>query len=435
MYSNVLQMINIIFFILLGVSVVLMCVKIFAHIYSLMPAVKLKEAKENHKYAILVPARNESHVINNLLSSLDSQKYPKDKFDIYVIVEREDDPTIQICKQYSNCMHFIRPNLNVKTKGAALDQMLKYLLESGKMEEKGYEAVFVFDADNVAADNFLYEMNKTFDAGYELAMCYRNSSNWNGGWVASCSALTFSMINTFNNKFRSRFTERVLVCGTGFFLSTRIIKELGGYPFHCLTEDVELSNWAALNNIKGAYNENTEIFDEQPSSWNVQWNQRVRWIKGHMQVTKKYQKALLKKSITEHDNKFGKLEFAYNILPVAFVVVSLILYCLSMLTMGFIGLFSHQATSIWVMPFIYFGASIFGLYFFLMLYTAAMLLVERKHSNITVGNATRTVFVNPFFMSLWLPIAIFAFFKKEISWKVIEHKGSIDQSEEVEETN
>ncbi len=70
-----------------------------------------------------------------------------------------------------------------------------------------------------------------------------------------------------------------------------------------------------------------------------------------------------------------------------------------------------------------------------MLYTAAMLLVERKHSNITVGNATRTVFVNPFFMSLWLPIAIFAFFKKEISWKVIEHKGSIDQSEEVEETN
>ena len=181
MYSQILNIVNYIIIGLMCLSLVLMCVKIAAHIYGLMPAVKLPEAKTNHKFAILIPARNESHVINNLLQSLQKQEYPKDKYDIYVIVESADDPTNEICKQYENTQVFVRPNLDIKRKGAALDQMLKYLLENNISKEKGYEAYFVFDADNIVAPNFLFEMNKTFDAGYELAMCYRHCSNWNGG--------------------------------------------------------------------------------------------------------------------------------------------------------------------------------------------------------------------------------------------------------------
>ena len=41
--------------------------------------------KKNH-FAILVAARNEENVIGNLVKSLKNQNYPKDKYDIYVIV-------------------------------------------------------------------------------------------------------------------------------------------------------------------------------------------------------------------------------------------------------------------------------------------------------------------------------------------------------------
>ena len=116
MYSQILNIVNYIIIGLMCLSLVLMCVKIAAHIYGLMPAVKLPEAKTNHKFAILIPARNESHVINNLLQSLQKQEYPKDKYDIYVIVESADDPTNEICKQYENTQVFVRPNLDIKRK-------------------------------------------------------------------------------------------------------------------------------------------------------------------------------------------------------------------------------------------------------------------------------------------------------------------------------
>ncbi len=424
MYSQILNIVNYIIIGLMCLSLVLMCVKIVAHIYGLMPAVKLPEAKSEHKFAILIPARNESHVINNLLQSLKDQKYPKDKYDIYVIIEREDDPTNEICKQYENTHVFVRPNLDVKTKGAALDQTLKYLLENNIAKEKGYEAYFVFDADNIVAPNFLHEMNKTYDAGYELAMSYRNSSNWNGGWIASCSALTFSMVNTFENKFRAKFSQKVIVSGTGFFIAHRVIEELGGYPFYSLTEDMELSSFAALNNIKGAYNENTEIFDEQPENFKLQWNQRVRWVKGHMQVGKKYNKLILKEFFRSREQRLGKLEFALNIVPVAVPVCSVLLYAITCLVLGIVGASLQVDKALWIQAFIQFGIANVGTYLFLMFYTLAILLAEKKHCNITPKNAFITVLANPFFMALWLPIGVFAMFKKQVSWKVIEHSGA-----------
>ena len=37
---------------------------------------KFKPAKHNHKYAVLIPARNEEPVIGNLINSIKKQDYP-----------------------------------------------------------------------------------------------------------------------------------------------------------------------------------------------------------------------------------------------------------------------------------------------------------------------------------------------------------------------
>lgn len=46
---------------------------------------KINNSKKNH-FAILIAARNEEEVIGNLIKSLKKQNYPKDKYDIYVII-------------------------------------------------------------------------------------------------------------------------------------------------------------------------------------------------------------------------------------------------------------------------------------------------------------------------------------------------------------
>lgn len=421
MYLKVLEVANWVIVALLCVSALLLLYKIFFHIYGLFPAKKFKQAKSQHKFAILVPARNESNVINSLLKSFSNCDYPKELFDIYVIVESEKDPTVEICKNYKNVVSFVRPNLDIKTKGGALDQIIKHLVNDGIAEQKGYDAYFVFDADNVIAPNFLSEMNKAFDEGYEFCLGYRNSKNWNDGWIASCSALTFSMINTFQNKCRARFTQNILVSGTGFYMSSRIINNLAGWPFYTLAEDVEISNYAVMHNIKATYNEYAEYFDEQPTNLKTSWNQRLRWVKGYSQVHKKYHKEMFKSALFSRENRICKFEFSINIIPMLVPIASVFLYIVFMLVLGFVGLGLKVPAVEYQTAFINFGFACLGLYSFFFLYTMALLLAERKHINITFFNGVITCFMNPFFLAIYIPIFINSLFKKEVKWTQINH--------------
>ncbi|MCQ2382974.1 MAG: glycosyltransferase family 2 protein, partial [Clostridia bacterium] len=42
----------------------------------------------------------------------------------------------------------------------------------------GYEAFFIFDADNVLDKNYFASMNKVYDSGYKVATSYRNTKNF-----------------------------------------------------------------------------------------------------------------------------------------------------------------------------------------------------------------------------------------------------------------
>ena len=58
--------------------------------------VPVPHSDKKSKFAILIAARNESHVIGNIFKSLKEQTYDKDYFDVWAIVESEEDPTCQI---------------------------------------------------------------------------------------------------------------------------------------------------------------------------------------------------------------------------------------------------------------------------------------------------------------------------------------------------
>lgn len=53
------------------------------------------------------------------------------------------------------------------------------------------ECFFVFDSDNLVSTNYFKEMNKVFDAGYEVSTSYRQSKNFDTNWISGCSSLTF----------------------------------------------------------------------------------------------------------------------------------------------------------------------------------------------------------------------------------------------------
>ena len=81
-----------------------------------------KEKNNKGKFAILIPARDESRVIEELLSSILNQTRKIDSDDVYVIVEEESDKTVEIVKNknmnivfytfYCTCMFIKFDTLN-----------------------------------------------------------------------------------------------------------------------------------------------------------------------------------------------------------------------------------------------------------------------------------------------------------------------------------
>ncbi len=134
-------------------------------------------AAKNHRYAVVISARNEGNVVGYLIESLKKQTYPAEFVDIFVVADNCDDNTAQVARD-AGAIVYERTNDELVGKGYALDWLFTAIGED--YAEKQYEAYIVFDADNVVAPTFVEEMNKVFDNGYRVITSYRNSKNYGG---------------------------------------------------------------------------------------------------------------------------------------------------------------------------------------------------------------------------------------------------------------
>jgi len=417
MMYEIFRQANFIFYIMLAFSGLLIGYRFIYHFYGLFATRKYPCAKANHKYAIIIPARYESSVIEETLISIQKQDYPAHLIRTFVIVESPEDPTCEICSRYNNVEVFMRPDLKVKTKGGALKQFFSAMSKN----KHGFDAYFIFDADSVLSSSYIKEMNKCFDGGYKMALGFRNSKNWNGGWVAACSSALYIGFNTNHNKFRSRFFKTSVITGTGFYIAHEIIENIGGWTFETFTEDLEISLFAALNNINIAYNEKAEFFDEQPHTLRISRKQHVRWLRGYHQIAPLRRK-VMKNAVKERN--IGKLEMSVSIAPVLMSVISIALYIVFAVGFGLVAYINGFEG--YYIAFRAVFIVLMCVYLFFVVYFFAVILGELRCINIKFWNAVRASFMNPIFFSLFIPCYFIYIFKKDVEWKPIERTVSID---------
>ena len=411
---------SIVFLSILALSVLFLMPRFIYAILGFGKRIKFNpKTDKKTKFAVLIPARNESNVIADTLKALTLQDYPKELYDIFVIVKEKNDKTISISKMYDAKALVAE---NQKCKGDALDYAIKHIYEN----ELKYDAFLIFDADNILAPNFLSEMSVAVESGYDMGGGYLNSKNWNDGFVASSSALTFRLLGTLTNKGRAKLGVNCIFSGTGFFIAEHVIAEHKCWPFKTLTEDYELSLYATQHNLKTTYVETAEFLDEQPTKMKTSIKQRVRWVKGFLQVRKKYSKSLLKSFFKDKENKWSKLEQTFGLMPVATIITSLIVY----IFLQFGLLIAALATGISAMPYLLTIFRTVGItYCLLIIFTAVQFVGDIKRINITSKNLIKTLILNPIFMALYIPIAIKAMFTKEIKWDKIEHGKAVKMIE------
>lgn len=374
--------------------------------YLVMPRCYLKPKKYNNKkrYCILIPARYESKVINNLLLSITKQTTKINPKDIYIIVESIKDKTVDIAKQY-NMNIILRENLSLKRKGYALNDAVTYILK----KQIHYDAYFIFDADNILDKDFIKNMEKSINEGYDIGIGYRNTKNSNT-LVSASSALTFSMINTMLNERKNKYHNNLTISGTGYYIKGSIIEEWNSFPFHSLTEDYELTLYAILHNLTTTYNKKAIFYDEQPDNFNVSLKQRTRWVKGYFEARKKYINKISKSEIKNDPNFASKVNAFLGVTPYIYIIIGLLIILVNILITKGITTFLCYLTIFLLL-----------IYTVLSIFTIIMLKKEKNSLNISKSMKIKVIFYNPIFMFSYIICLLRTIFIKDIKWDKIDH--------------
>lgn len=380
-------------------------------IISLCSLVKLKdkpiiEDKQN-RFMAIIPAHNEESVIKNLVDSLTKQNYPKELYDIYVIADNCTDKTAEIARN-AGAIVYERFDEEHKTKGHALNWFLNQKIE----EDAPYDAFCVFDADNIAHEDFLKNMNKKLCQGEDVVQGYRDIKNPTDSWISAGYAIFYWMMNRFYHLARYNVGLSPLINGTGFMVKFDVIKPTG-WDTQTLTEDIEFSLKRIIAGKKLGWATDAIVYDEQPVGFKQSWSQRSRWTVGHIQCIEHYTKDLARAT---KENKT-----LMNLDGLLYILGSIPMFILTLVLLG-INFIMYIANGITTLELIDSILRYLIPTFLLPIGTAILIMILDKKP---IKKMWKGLLCYPLFLGSWLIINFKSLFKRETKWEKIEHVRDI----------
>src|SRR5574344_177330 len=306
--------VNNILLILIGIA---FTAQLFFIIFFFVKKTSFPKAKSYHKFAIIIPARNESEVIGRTVKELlTKQNYPKDKFDIYVVADNCTDNTDVVARS-AGATVFIHHDDEPSHKRAS------YAIQYGMQEilklDKDYECYIKFDADNLADSNFISVMNDAYEGGVECARCMENSSNINQNMTSKCSAIYYLRDCRLACRVRERVGLDKMINGAGMMFSARIAKEINGWDAMSTSDDAEFGILRLLDGERIHYVEDAIVYEDQSSTLKETWNRYVRIGHGLNHLFWKYGFRMLFKFLMTFRLSFLDLFLQLFFIPMAFL--------------------------------------------------------------------------------------------------------------------
>lgn len=253
-------------------------------------------ARRQHRYAIVIAARNEEAVIGRLLESIRLQDYPSELLTVFVVADNCTDGTAQAARS-GGAVCYERCDPDHRTKGYALEYLFSCIARDYGTD--AFEGYFVFDADNLLNRDYVSRMNEAFDAGERIVTSCRASKNFGDNWISASYALHWLRTVRMEHRARSVFGLATRIQGTGFLFASELVKN--GWHYTSLTEDRAFTADAVAAGYPISYCDAAVFYDEQPVSLRIALRQRIRWTKGHLQAFAETGWPLWKHVFTSHD--------------------------------------------------------------------------------------------------------------------------------------
>jgi cellulose synthase/poly-beta-1,6-N-acetylglucosamine synthase-like glycosyltransferase len=360
------------------------------------------------RFAVMISAHNEETVIAPLIDSLVNQKYPKDLYDVHVIADNCTDHTREVAQKHGAIVH-VRVNQEKRGKGFAIEWMLEKLWKWPVQ----YDAVVMFDADNLVAPDFLRAMNDKICEGHQVIQGYLGVKNPFDTWVSVSMGISYWYSNRMWQNARQNLKLSSSLGGTGLCIEMALLKEMG-WEATGLTEDLEFGVRCVEKGIVPIWAHDAKVYDEKPTTLLASMRQRLRWMQGHFHCAKHHMVPLIIAGIKERD--FVKFDAGiYLFQPMRFLILFLTsLMMLLQVSTPHTTLMSHVTsllpTDFWVLVNV-----------FLYLQMPLALLLEKVNWRAYFG-----LILLPFFLWTWGPVVLQAYFTKaNRKWSHTVHKRSI----------
>ncbi len=247
------------------------------------------------RFAVLVPAHNEAAVIPHLIASLRAQAYPADLCKIFVVADNCTDRTAPVARA-AGAVVFERRDPTQGGKGPALDWLIHRVWQTGEV----FDAVTIFDADNLVSPTFLRTMDGHLQRGDQVIQAYLGTKNPNDSWVTRAICIEYVYMNRFFQRARQTIGLASALGGTGMCIAVPLLRRLG-WQCLSLTEDLEFQIRAILAGAPPTLSWEAVVYDEKPLSLIAAIRQRLRWMQGFSSVAFRYLGRLLWRALRHAD--------------------------------------------------------------------------------------------------------------------------------------
>lgn len=379
---------------------------------------------EENRILVMVPARNESSIIRGIMNCLSNQTYNKDKFDVVFIVKTNDDPTIDIAKEYGFTYLIASEQRN---KEEALD----ICLTEYNKAQKFYDVYMVIDADCWLEKDCLSELNNGFASSADIVTCKKMSKNYilrgkNSGSISGmCNGTIWPLIDELGNRFKSDHHLYQMPITTGIAFKKSVLDATDGFKFNkTMTEDMEMMYATPLYGFKQYYCSYSMIYMDEAESFKVTTTRRNRWLKGYVDSHRLYD-AKLKKVMTSKRDILQR--YYLNGLYPTFVIygfVTFYLFTSLLCSLAFLltGFYSSS-----LICFINALVSFSFMYISFFIMTLFVLIVDWKKMKCPIYKRFLVLFLNPIFELGYIKVCYHALFgKQEADWVPIERNATVE---------
>ncbi|MFQ5564033.1 MAG: glycosyltransferase family 2 protein [Parvularculaceae bacterium] len=229
---------------------------------------------------ILLPVYHEATSLPVLSASINELDYPREKLDIKLLVEADDEETLFEARRLGLDRQFelvAIPSSTPRTKPKACNHAL-YLARG--------ELTVIYDAEDQPEPDQLRKAAAAMKRGGSKLACVQarlNYYNADENWLTRLFALEYALWFDSLLPALERLGAPIPLGGTSNIFRTETLLEVGGWDPYNVTEDADLGLRLARRGYR------TEILDsttfEEANCRTGNWiRQRSRWMKGYVQT-------------------------------------------------------------------------------------------------------------------------------------------------------